>query len=37
MTLVQSRVTRSLVIGSIGLEESYDETWSYMVEIDRVT
>jgi hypothetical protein len=37
MTSVQSRVSRSPVIGSDGLEESQYQTWSYLVEIVRVT
>jgi hypothetical protein len=37
MTLVKSRVSQSPVIGSIGLEESQYQTWSYLIEIDRVT
>jgi hypothetical protein len=37
MTLVQSRVSRSSVIGYVGLEKSQYQTWSYLVEIDRVT
>jgi hypothetical protein len=37
MTSPQSQVSRSLVLESIGLEESHYQTWSYVVEIDRVT
>jgi hypothetical protein len=37
MTSVQSRVSWSPVIGSVGIEESQYQTWSYFVEIDRVT
>jgi hypothetical protein len=37
MTSVQSRVSRLSVIGSIGLEESQYQIWSYLVEIDRLT
>jgi hypothetical protein len=37
MTSVQSRISRSLVIGSVGLEELQYQTWSYLIEIDRVT
>jgi hypothetical protein len=37
MTSVQSQVSRSPVIGSINLEESQYQTWSYLVEIARVT
>jgi hypothetical protein len=37
MTSVQSHVSRSLVIGFVGLEESQYQTWPYLVEIDRVT
>jgi hypothetical protein len=37
MTLVQSQVSRSQVIGSVILKESQYLTWSYLVEIDRVT
>jgi hypothetical protein len=37
MTSVQSQVSRSLVIGSVGLEESQYQIWSYLVEIARVT
>jgi hypothetical protein len=32
-----SQVSQSLVIGSVGLDESQYHTWSYLVEIDRVT
>jgi hypothetical protein len=37
MTLVQSWVCRSPVIGFVILEESQYQTWFYLVEIDRVT
>jgi hypothetical protein len=37
MTSVQSWVSRSPVLESIGLEESQYQTWSYVVEIDSVT
>jgi hypothetical protein len=37
MTLVQSQVSQSQVIGSVGLEESQYQTRSYLVEIARVT
>jgi hypothetical protein len=37
MTPVQSRVSQSSVIGSVGIEESQYQTWSYFVEIARVT
>jgi hypothetical protein len=37
MILVQSRVSQSSVIGSVGLEESQYQAWWYSVEIDRVT
>jgi hypothetical protein len=37
MTSTQSWVCRSPVIGSVGLEESEYHTWSYLVEVDRVT
>jgi hypothetical protein len=37
MTPVQSWVRRSPVIGLVSLEESQYQTWSYLVEIDRVT
>jgi hypothetical protein len=36
MTSFQSRVSRSSVIGFIGLEKSQYQTWSYLLEIDRV-
>jgi hypothetical protein len=37
MISIQSRVSRLLVIESVGLTESQYQTWSYFVEIDRVT
>jgi hypothetical protein len=37
MTSIQSQVSRSPVIGSIGLKQSQYQTWSYLVKIDRVT
>jgi hypothetical protein len=37
MTSVQSRVNRPSVIRSVSLEESQYQTWSYLVEIARVT
>jgi hypothetical protein len=37
MTSVQSRVSRLSVIESVGLAESQYQTWSYFVEIARVT
>jgi hypothetical protein len=37
MTSVQSWVSRSPVIESVGLEESQYQAWSYLVEIARVT
>jgi hypothetical protein len=36
MTSLQSRVSRSLVLESIGLEESQYQTWSYVVEIESI-
>jgi hypothetical protein len=37
MTSVQSWVSHSPVIGSVGLKESQYQTWSYLIEIDRIT
>jgi hypothetical protein len=37
MTSLQSQVSRSSVLESVGLEESQYQTWSYVIEIYRVT
>jgi hypothetical protein len=37
MASLQSQVSRSSVFESIGQEESQYQTYSYLVEIDRVT
>jgi hypothetical protein len=37
MISVQLWVSRSPVIGSVGLKESQYQIWLYLVEIDRVT
>jgi hypothetical protein len=37
MTSFQSRVSRSSVIGSVSIEDLQYQTWSYLLEIYRVT
>jgi hypothetical protein len=37
MTSVQSQVGHLLVVGSVDREESQYQSWSYLIEIDRVT
>jgi hypothetical protein len=37
MTSFQSWVSQSLDLGSVGLEESWYQIWSYLIKIDSVT